>query len=246
MSDRPRKPPDDAITTAPFTSKRAPTAADAGRTKAATQRGHGSDQPTVKAGDGGFPDETIPTMIDPLVPTGAKDRPQQFDPHARIEDNRRPVGPGLPLQPAPIDPHVIAGPPPPAAPPRRAAKFDPSLRIDDSSRTAKYDPHNNPARNAVPPAAAAPAPEPLRVISMKTPMELEAEKTEKAARQLPVVQMRAMSEIRQTPPRGMGNLAPPRDPREARSRRVQDVVIWGSVAVMVASVVTLAIWFLAR
>lgn len=232
MSDRPRKPPDDATTTAPF------------RNKAATQRGHGHDQPTLKADHSGFPEETVPTMIDPLVPTGAKDRPQQFDPHARIEDNRRPVGAGLPLQPAPIDPHVIAGPPPPAAPPRQAAKFDPSLRIDDSSRTAKYDPHNNPARNAVPPAAA--APEPLRVISMKTPMELEAEQAEKAARQLPVVKMRAMSEVRKTPPRGLGNLAPPRDPREARSRRVQDVVIWGSVAVILASIVTLAIWFLAR
>jgi len=99
------------------------------------------------------------------------------------------------------------------------------------------------------PAAKAPVPprdrsEPMRVISMKTPADLEHE--EKGQRVLPVVKLRAISELRQTPPRGMGNLAPPRDPREARSRRLRDNVIWGSLVVILASIVTLAIWFLAR
>ena len=84
----------------------------------------------------------------------------------------------------------------------------------------------------------------MRVISMKTPADLDAE--EKAQRVLPIVKLRALADLQQTPPRGMGNLAPPRDPREARSRRVRDNIIWGSVAVIVASFVTLAIWFLAR
>ncbi len=86
--------------------------------------------------------------------------------------------------------------------------------------------------------------EPMRVISMKTPADLDNE--EKAQRVLPVVKLRAISEIHQAPTRGMGNLAPPRDPREVRSRRLRDNVIWGALAVILASVVTLAIWFLAR
>jgi len=159
---------------------------------------------------------------------------------------------------------------------RAPSSFDPHGRIDDSSRTAKWAPREleeatraeapraqAPARRPKGPtkrghdaagkparrAATAPPPpgsgsEPMRVISMKTPADLDAE--EKAQRVLPVVKLRALSDVHQTPPRGMGNLAPPRDPREARSRRVRDNIIWGSVAVILASFVTLAIWFLAR
>ena len=83
----------------------------------------------------------------------------------------------------------------------------------------------------------------MRAISMKTPADHEQEK---AQRVLPVVKLRAISDVHKTPPRGMGNLAPPYDPREARSRRVRDNVIWGSLAVILASIVTLVIWFLAR
>ncbi len=257
-------------------------------------------------------DEALPTTIDPGVPTGARDRPAQFDPRGRLNDNRTPVPPGA----KPVVADVIAALPPvrhddPRPPkPRGASSFDPHGRIDDISRTNKWAPKDA-ARGAKPSStealtrveglgrhdegknraddtarrtkaptqrghdgAAGPAPraanpralplaapypsviqpaaeppphdrsEPMRVISMKTPADLE--KAEKAQRVLPVVKLRAISEIHQTPARGMGNLAPPRDPREVRSRRLRDNVIWGSVAVILASIVTLAIWFLAR
>lgn len=262
-------------------------------------------------------DDTLPTRIDPEVPTGVRARPAQFDPHARLKDNRT----ATPAGGRPVAAEVISALPPvrhddPVPVKTRAASnFDPTGRIDDTSRTAKWAPREGekPGRGAEPssteaptriegvsrpddsqrraddqarrakaltqrghdgvtgpaprsanpralplaaphpsvllPAAQSPAPprdrsEPMRVISMKTPADLEREA--KGQRVLPVVKLRAISEVNQTPPRGMGNLAPPRDPREARSRRLRDNVIWGSLAVIVASIVTLAIWFLAR
>jgi len=252
-------------------------------------------------------DDAPPTMIDPEVPTGHRERPAKFDPHARLKDNRQTPVHGAP---AAVAAEVLSALPPVLPDPapqklRVPSNFDPHARIDDSSRTAKWAPRDlDPTRAeptasaarrakpetrrghepgpsvaradartvmpatphartipdsppldasalALPPVPTAPMPavvppahaEPLRVISMKTPADLEAEK---AQRVLPVVKLRAISEVHRTPPRGMGNLAPPRDPTEARSRRVRDHVIWGSVAVILASIVTLAIWFLAR
>jgi len=226
-------------------------------------------------------DDALPTVIDPGGPSGTRDRPAAFDPHARLKPSRSAPPPGA----RPVAAQVISSLPPPrfdepVAPKQRTpSSFDPHGRIDDSSRTAKWAPREledapraeEPTRRqkaptkrghdaagkpapraaAAPPGRRAPAPpppgprsEPMRVISMKTPADLDAE--EKAQRVLPVVKLRALADLQQTPPRGMGNLAPPRDPREARSRRVRDNIIWGSVAVIVASFVTLAIWFLAR
>lgn len=236
-------------------------------------------------------DETLPTTIDPSVPTGARDRPA-FDPHARVKDHR--AAPALVARPVAAE--VIAALPPVRhddpvpLKPRAASNFDPHARIDDSSRTANWAPRDGDepprdegashteaptrvegfSREDLPPRRAKeptrrghegpsasrekprPAPEPvprdrsepMRVISMKTPGDLEGK--EKVQRVLPVVKLRAISEVRQTPPRGLGNLAPPFDPREARSRRLRDNVIWASLAVILASVVTLAIWFLAQ
>ena len=82
----------------------------------------------------------------------------------------------------------------------------------------------------------------MRAISMKPP----GEAAPAPVRHLPPVQLRAMSDVVQTPRHGTGHLAPPHDPRDARSRRIQDLVIWGSVVVITASLVTLLIWFLAR
>jgi hypothetical protein len=123
----------------------------------------------------------------------------------------------------------------PVRPPRHAAGFDPHVRIDDSSRTVKVAP-----KDVHQPVGSGTGP--VRVISMKTP-GVDAAKQD---RPMPQVQLRAMADVHQTPARGMGNLAPPRDPRESRSRRRLDNVIWGAAAVILASIVTLAIWFLAR
>ena len=89
--------------------------------------------------------------------------------------------------------------------------------------------------------------EPIRVMSMKTPADAPG-----APAQTPVVprpKLRAISEVTPLPhaqPKNLGYLAPPRDPAEVRSRRVRDLVMWSSVAVILACVVALAIWFIAR
>lgn len=175
----------------------------------------------------------LPTTVDPRQPASG-------DPHARVGPRSAPGG-------SPIAQEVLArvpAPPPiPAASsgPRPAARFDPHARIDDSSRTAKWDP--DPPSTPAGPQHPRPDSEPLRVVSMKTP---HRELPEKMQRELPVQKLRALSDIHKTPPQGLGRLAPPLDPRAARGRQWRDYVIWGSLAIVVACVVTLVIWFAAR
>jgi hypothetical protein len=92
-----------------------------------------------------------------------------------------------------------------------------------------------------------PNPKALRVISMKTPADLAEAKQQAKQHQ---VQIRSMSNVvraHDTPTASrLGRLAPPRDPREARARKVRDYVIWGCVVVILASLVMLAVWFIAR
>ncbi|MDQ3365529.1 MAG: hypothetical protein M3680_08885 [Myxococcota bacterium] len=97
--------------------------------------------------------------------------------------------------------------------------------------------------------------EPLRVISMKAPRDVGAERKrdqQEAAREAtskPRAQIRSLAEVRKqqaTPAGGMGYLAPPRDAKEVRARRLRDVMIWGSVVVIVGCAVMLGVWFLAR
>jgi hypothetical protein len=97
--------------------------------------------------------------------------------------------------------------------------------------------------------------EPLRVISMKTPADLVAARNEgrpapearQAREHRP--QLRSLGDVMQrnsAPVHGTGNLAPPRDPKEVRGRKLRDLVIWGSVVVMLGCAVMLAVWFIAR
>jgi hypothetical protein len=107
-----------------------------------------------------------------------------------------------------------------------------------------------PDRLARPAPAARPAAPPIQAISMKTPG------TDRLAVDLmraePVLKrplLRAMADV--TPPSGtpklnLGYIAPPRDPAEVRARRVRELITLGSLSVIIASVVALAIWFLAR
>lgn len=139
----------------------------------------------------------------------------------------------------------------------------------DPQRTAIYDPERAPPRAgqgagaelATPTDLAAPplppilpqAPpasaydsQPIRVISLKAPGEASEDRPVKQHRP----RLRRLSEVAQrarvaTPPGGLGYLAPPRDPREARTRRLREYVLWGSVVVLLAGAVTIAVWFLA-
>lgn len=91
--------------------------------------------------------------------------------------------------------------------------------------------------------------QPLQVISMKTPVDHAAARAPEPPAKVHRVEIRDLSTLRNhraTPPQGLGNLAPPRDERQARARKRQDLVLWGSIAVIVGSFVTLGIWFLAR
>ncbi len=90
---------------------------------------------------------------------------------------------------------------------------------------------------------------PIKAISMKTP-GTDAPKRDSAPREVPKVKLRALSEVHQSgnhpAPQNLGYLAPPRNAAEVRARRIYDYVLYGSVSVIVASVVALIIWFVAR
>jgi hypothetical protein len=112
-------------------------------------------------------------------------------------------------------------------------------------------PHIDPA----PPAPGAPVAamrgahrsEPIRVISMKQRTEAEGPRSDEP--RVPLhVQLRSIAEVaglHDTPPGGLGNLAPPRDPHEARARRRRDNAIWVCVAIVLACAVMLAFWLVA-
>ncbi len=202
-------------------------------------------------------------------------KPVQPDPFPELDDHDQPTGATMIGKRSAVSgaskkigqrPDALEVPAKPKRPPMQSdvAIRSGSAGLDDSARTKRWDPPQlmadaEPTGPALrpPPAPSAPEPrapmlplpplpqsEPIRAISMKTPVTV----AEKQVRPVPEVRMRAMAEVHQnqTPPRGMGFLAPPRDPNEARSRRWRDNVIWGSVAVIVAAVVMLAVWFIAR
>lgn len=87
--------------------------------------------------------------------------------------------------------------------------------------------------------------EPIRVISMKQP---EAPRPEPAGHTPELVRpkLRALSDITPVGGTPMGRLAPPRDPKQVRARRLRDGLIWGSAVLLVGAIVMLAIWLLAR
>ncbi len=84
----------------------------------------------------------------------------------------------------------------------------------------------------------------IRVMSMKTPHAADQPARPALERSSPKVTLRPATE----PPKpvNLGFLAAPRDPAQARARRTHDNIIWGCVAVIIAALVALAIWFIAR
>ena len=141
-----------------------------------------------------------------------------------------------------------AQPPPSQAAPtllqRPAQQFDPHGRVDDSSRTNRWEGNPMPSGMPAPQPMPPPVMQPMQAISHKT-----ADSGPRPVQQRPVhqVQMRPLSDLsKKTPAQGMGRLAPPLDPNRARTRKTQDVMIWGSVVVIIGSIVTLVIWLIAR
>lgn len=89
---------------------------------------------------------------------------------------------------------------------------------------------------------------PIQMVSMKTP-GVAAARVPFVEHPRPQVKLRAISEV--TPTGGnergnLGRLAPPRDPAAVRARRRGDYVIYACIAIVVASAVAIAIWFVAR
>lgn len=87
--------------------------------------------------------------------------------------------------------------------------------------------------------------EPIRVISMKNRAQSEPRPDEP---RVPLhVQLRSMAEVAGTHGRaaGLGHLAPPRDPQQARRRRQRDNVVWACAAILLACAISLGIWFIA-
>ncbi|NVB77142.1 MAG: hypothetical protein HOV81_01990, partial [Kofleriaceae bacterium] len=85
----------------------------------------------------------------------------------------------------------------------------------------------------------------IKAISMKTPGD--APKREVKAPVLPAVKLRAMSEVtRAQTPQNLGNFAPPYDPRAARAKSTREYILWGCLAVIIASAIAVVVWFVAR
>lgn len=126
----------------------------------------------------------------------------------------------------------------------------PTNEYSDDAPTSIYDsgehPPKVPKAPVVPAAAPAPAKQAFQTISMKTPADPNMKPIEKAEREMPHVRLRAMSEVaKQNQPQNLGNLAPPYNPAEARARTMRELVVWGCLAVMIASAIALVVWFVA-
>ena len=128
---------------------------------------------------------------------------------------------------------------PKRAPVRDAGLDDSATTIDPPSLDDDDDDDGRPTGKIERPKKPA-----MRAISMKTPMA-DGSKPEKIAARKPEVRLAPTPQRVQAPPQPVGRLAPPRDPREVRARRIRDVILWGSAAVILASVVVLVIWLIA-
>jgi hypothetical protein len=144
-----------------------------------------------------------------------------------------------------------------AAPPEHPGQFEP-FELDATEVTpmpgrAQLEQatptHVDPA--PVPPGApvalrGARRSEPIQAISMKD--RGGAQKPRNDDQRVPLhVQLRSIAEAAgmQDSGIGLGHLAPPRDPRQAQARRVRSNVVWACVAIVLACVIMLVVWFVA-
>jgi len=155
---------------------------------------------------------------------------------------------------------VVSKPVKPAPKPAPIAKRSATVPPPIPVRAKKTQPPPEPTAKPAPLAKIAPAPAaapkpvghqtsgPMRAVSMKTPADVAAQKptNPKVVRpKIPEVKLRSIAAQKGTPPRVTGNLAPPRDEREDRKQRLWSNTFWASIAVIIASIVALAIWLIA-
>ncbi len=202
-----------------------------------TQRGPRAGISTVRGVGVGSAESTGGSGSDPRirVPTPPRGN-DTFDPHVELPPAR--------ATPERIDAkqvikrvRTLAPVPPPDELPRPEYVRDGAhAAIDDAAKTA---------RRAATPDVDTPERDrpPIEAISMRTPGR---ERHVSEPRSLPGVRLRPISEVQPPPPEAHGRLAPPRDPDETRSRHRRDMVVWASIALIVGSLVTLAIFLAAR
>jgi hypothetical protein len=88
--------------------------------------------------------------------------------------------------------------------------------------------------------------EPVRVISMKHQVEAGMPRTPVEQRVPLHLQLRTIAEVAGIhEAAGLGRLAPPHDPRQARKRRRLANLAWAGVAVVLAAGISIAIWLIA-
>jgi hypothetical protein len=89
---------------------------------------------------------------------------------------------------------------------------------------------------------------PIQAISMKTPGSGRPAAPENPPTpMLHRPKLRAVSEVSPAQqPQNFGNVAQPYDPKQARARALREYVIWGCLAVILASGIALVVWFVAR
>jgi hypothetical protein len=166
---------------------------------------------------GEFPEHVDPTVVDGPLAQSLNDGPAPAAGGTTIVD-----------PPSHATPTVLGKPAPAArAPLQVISKKDPSSPIQVISKKQGSS-------------------APIQAISMKSPSEPAAAQGNQGTPMLARPKLRAMSEITPVNQQNLGHVAPPYDPEAARARKVREYVIWGCVAVILASAIALVVWFVAR
>jgi len=152
---------------------------------------------------------------------------------------------------------------PPTQPPDRPSDDAPTTIYDSGELPARKRPAPVTAKGSAPPERPTvvdkPRPPavqaiskrepsaPIQAISMKTPGNAKPpEPANPPTPILPRPKLRAVSEVTPAQQQNFGTIAQPYNPKEARARAVREYVIWGCIAVILASAIALVVWFTAR
>jgi hypothetical protein len=202
--------------------RKTPTADDHKRTAVFDPGKHGR-----KGAASDYPADVDPTVIDgPLA--------------ASLHESADPVtGATTILDPPAAKPTMLGKPKKEPAPVQATSKKDQSQPIQVISKKDQSQPIQVISKKD--------QSQPIQAISMKTPGAGAAQVAEPnpPTPMLARPKLRAMSEVTPANQQLLGHVAPPYDPVEARARQVREYVIWGCLAVILASAIALVVWFAA-